>query len=66
MKGDDKLILIIRLTKEQNFALVTRYPMEILRAGVEQGVQGIADMIIEENKIRGPSQKREVNESGKR
>jgi len=66
MKGDDKLILVIRLTKEQNLALVTRYPTEIIRAGIEQGVQGIADQLIEEDKIRGPSQDREVNESGRK
>ena len=47
------MILVIRLTKEQNLALVTRYPMEIFRAGIEQGVQGIADTLIEEEKIRG-------------
>ena len=45
------MILVIRLTKEQNLALVTRYPTELLRAGIEQGVQGIADQLIEENKI---------------
>lgn len=60
MKGDDKLILVIRLNKEQNLALITRYPTEMIRAGVEQGVQGIADQLIEENKIieenkEGPS-----------
>ena len=55
MRGDDKLILIIRLSKEQNLALVSRYPTELIRAGVEQGIQGIADTIIEENKIRGLS-----------
>ena len=55
MEGDDKLILIIRLSKEQNLALVSRYPTELIRAGIEQGVQGIADTIIEENKIEGPS-----------
>jgi len=42
------MILIIRLTKEQNFALVTRYPMEIIRAGVEQAIQDMADQLIEE------------------
>lgn len=47
------MILIIRLTKEQNLALVTRYPMEIFRAGIEQGIQSIADKLIEEDKIRG-------------
>jgi len=62
MRGDDKLILIIRLTKEQDLALVTRYPTEIIRAGIEQGIQGIADQLIEENEIieenkEGPSQK---------
>lgn len=60
MKGDDILILVIRLTKEQNLALVTRYPTEIIRAGIEHGVQDIADQLIEENKIieenkEGPS-----------
>ena len=55
IKGDDKLILVIRLSKEQNFALISRYRMEIIRAGVEQGIQIVADKLIEENKIRGPS-----------
>lgn len=64
MRGDDKLILVIRLTKEQNLALVSRYPTELIRAGIEQGVQGIADTIIEEDKTRGLSQ-REINESEK-
>ena len=49
------MILVIRLSKEQNFALISRYRMEIIRAGVEQGIQIVADKLIEENKIRGPS-----------
>lgn len=55
MKGDDKLILVIRLSKEQRMAIISHYPIEIIRKSVEDGIRNCADEIIEQDKIEGPS-----------
>ena len=44
------MILVIRLSKEQNFAIISRYPMEVIRRGVEQGIQDMSDKFIEEDR----------------
>ena len=44
------MIFVIRLTKEQNFAIISHYPMEVIRRGVEWGIRDMADKLIEEAK----------------
>ena len=53
MRGDGRLILFIRLSKEQKEALISRLPN--IKYFVEQCLIHTADKFIEEDKIRGPS-----------